>query len=206
MQSQSPIKGRSFDVHHSFCNLLSHVMEPVVIDFEFLRARQNEMVVKEASVAGENISDSFRFEPPYYMAPLGSIENELNWNDGRITYHKLSAVLKDAIVGFAHVYSYGSAKCNFLSALLERTVLDLDDFKCPPAKKLKFRYSCALPCHRHPHFSCATKSAHSLYAWLMYQLQTKSYVTYPPDMSRHTFQFISVIGIYSHSDWSIDIR
>ena len=39
-------------------------MEPVVIDFEYLKGRQNEMVVKEAAVAGGNISESFRFEPP----------------------------------------------------------------------------------------------------------------------------------------------
>ena len=169
-------------------------MEPLVIDFEYLRGRQNEMVVKEAAVAGENVSESFRFEPPYYMAPHGSPENGLNWDDGCVPYHKLSSVLKEAVAGFAHVYSFGPTKCSFLSALLERTVLDLEDFRCPQAKKLKPRYSCALPWHRHPDFSCATKSAHALYAWLMYHLQTKSYVTCHLDMSRHTSQFISAVG------------
>ena len=72
----------------------------VVIDFEFLRWRQNEMVVKEVSLAGEGLSDSFRFEPPYYMPPHGSVENGLNWDDGHIAYHKLSAVLKEAVAGF----------------------------------------------------------------------------------------------------------
>ena len=177
-------------------------MEPVVLDFEFLRGRQNEMVVKEAAVAGDNVSDSFRFEPPYYMAPHGSVERGLNWDDGNIPYHKLSAVLKEAVAGFAHVCSFGPAKCSFLTALLQHTVLDLEDFKCPPAKKLTPTYSCALPCHRRPGFSCATKSAHSLYAWLMYHLQTKSYVTCPPDMSRHTAEFVSAIGTNS-SDLSI---
>ena len=57
MQLQSPIKDMTFNVHHSLCNLLSQVMEPVVIDFEYLWGRQNEMVVKEAFVAGENVSD-----------------------------------------------------------------------------------------------------------------------------------------------------
>ena len=53
-------------------------MEPVVIDIEFLRGRHNKIVVKEASVAGKHGSDSFRFQPPYYMAPHGSVENGLN--------------------------------------------------------------------------------------------------------------------------------
>ena len=83
------------------------------------------MVVKEASVAGVNVSDLFRFEPPYYMAPHGSVENGLNCDDGNIAYQKLSAVLKEAVAGFARVYSFRPAKCSFLTALLQRTVLDL---------------------------------------------------------------------------------
>ena len=65
------------------------------------------------------------------MAPHGSVENGLNWDDGNIPYQKLSAVLKEAVAGFAYVYSFGPAKCSFLTALLQRTVLDLEDFKCP---------------------------------------------------------------------------
>ena len=113
----------------------------VVLDLEYLRGRQNEMVVKEAAVAGENVSETFRFEPPCYMAPHGSVEKGLNWDDGYVAYHKLSAVLKETVAGFPYVYSYGLAKCSFLSTLLERKVLDLEDFKFPPAKKLKPRYS-----------------------------------------------------------------
>ena len=165
-------------------------MEPVVLDFEFLKGRQNEMVVKEAAVAGKNVSDWFRFEPLYYMAPHCSVESGLNWDDGNIPYHKLASVLKEAVAGVAHVYSYGPARYRFLAALLQHVILDLEDFKCPPANKLKPTYSCAFPCHRHQGFSCATKRAHSLYEWLMYHLQTKSYVTCPPDMSRHTAEFI----------------
>ena len=99
MQLQSRIKGRSFNVRHSFCKLISHVTE-VVIDFETLRGRQKEIVVKEVSVVDEGLSHSFRFEPPYYMAPHGFVENGLNWDDGHITYHKLAAVLKEAVAGF----------------------------------------------------------------------------------------------------------
>ena len=179
-------------------------MEPVVIDFEYLKGRQNQMVVKEAAVAGGNISESFRFEPPYYMAPHGSAENGLNWDDGNIPYQKLATVLKEAVANLAHVYSIGQAKCSFLTAFLQRTVLDLEEFKCPPVKDLKSTYTCTLPCHRQTKFSCAAKSAHAFYGWLMHHLQNKAYVTCPPDMSRHTAEFISAIGTNSSSsDWSI---
>ena len=111
-----------------------------VMDFDYLRGRQNEIIVNEAAVAGENVSALFRLEPPYYMAHHGAVENGLNWYDGNDAYHKLSAVLKEAVAGFAHVYSFDPTKCRFLSALLDLTVLELETFKCPPAKKLKPRY------------------------------------------------------------------
>jgi len=169
-------------------------MELVVIDFEYLKGRKNEMVVKEAAVAGGNVSESFSFEHPYYMAPHGSVESGLNWDDGNIPYKKLATVLKEVVANFAHVYSKGQAKCSFLTALLQRTVLDLEEFKCPPVKDLKSIYTCTLPCHRQTKFSCAAKSAHVFYGWLLHHLQNKAYVTCPPDMSRHTAEFISAIG------------
>ena len=36
----------------------------VVIDFEYLKGRQNDIVVKELSVASRNVTDSFRFKSP----------------------------------------------------------------------------------------------------------------------------------------------
>ena len=54
----------------------------VVIDFEFLRGRQGEIVVKELSVAANDMIDSFRFKSPYSMTSHGSDENGHNWDDG----------------------------------------------------------------------------------------------------------------------------
>jgi len=39
----------------------------VIIDFEFLRGRHNE-IVKELSVAAANVSETIRFKSPYIMA------------------------------------------------------------------------------------------------------------------------------------------
>jgi len=58
----------------------------VLIDYEFLRGRQNETVVKELCVASAADSETFRFKPPYKMADHGSIENGINWIDGHIEY------------------------------------------------------------------------------------------------------------------------
>ena len=101
----------------------------VVIDFEFLRGRQNEIVVKKLSVAAA-VSETFRFKSPYNMASQGSDENRLNWEDGHIAYHELYTVGSEAVVGFAHLYAYGVSKCKFLTELLGRHILNLQEFNC----------------------------------------------------------------------------
>ena len=63
MPFQFPMRVRSLDVSSSLRVLLS-TAKMVVVDFEYLRGRQNEIVVKEVSKAGENFSDPFRFESP----------------------------------------------------------------------------------------------------------------------------------------------
>jgi len=57
-----------------------------VIEFEFLRGRQNETVVKELCVASAKASEKFRFKSPYKMADRGSFENWIHWADGHIEY------------------------------------------------------------------------------------------------------------------------
>jgi len=56
----------------------------VVIDFEYLKGRQNEMFVRDLSLAAENWSYSFLYEIPYDMMPSGSDVNGLNWANGHI--------------------------------------------------------------------------------------------------------------------------
>jgi len=58
----------------------------VVIDFEFLKWRQNEIVVKELSVAAAKFSETFRFKSPHNMASHASVEKRLNWEGGHIAY------------------------------------------------------------------------------------------------------------------------
>ena len=60
-----------------------------VIDYEVLRGRQNEEVVKEVSVAAENVVETFYFKSPYTMTGHGSEKNGLLWSDGQLDYDKL---------------------------------------------------------------------------------------------------------------------
>ena len=52
-----------------------------VIDFEFLRGRQNETVFYGLCVASATANEKFRFKSPYKMADHGSSQNGINWAD-----------------------------------------------------------------------------------------------------------------------------
>ena len=164
-----------------------------VVEFEQLCGTQYETVVKELSVAGRNVLETFQFQSPYAMRPRGNSENGLNWDDGHIPYTQLSSVKNEAVAGFAHLYAYGDSKCTFISQLLGRPVHNLEYFNCPSPRYFRPKFSCTKPCHRNPSFRCATRHAHSLYERLMCHLQKMPYVTCPYVKTRHAARFVSAV-------------
>ena len=154
---------------------------------------QNDTVAKELSVAGRKVIETFQFQSPYAMWPNGSSEIGLNWVDGHIPYTQYSSVMNEAVAGFALLYAYGDSKCTFIAQLLDRPVHNLDDFNCPSPRFFRPKFSCTKPCHRNPSFRYATRHAHSLYEWLMYHLQTISYITCPVDKTHRTARFVSAV-------------
>ena len=163
----------------------------VVIDYEYLKGAHGEEVIKEISVAAENVLDSFLFLPPYSMDARSSESNGLSWDDGFISYSQLTQILAEATSNFAHLYAKGTDKCDFLTTLLGRPVQNLDSFGCPERKSFRMTTSCSLPCHKFPDKSCATRNALSLFGWLKHHIQDKEYVKCPKDNSRHTAIFNS---------------
>jgi len=81
------IKGKFLIANSSFLICILTKME-VVIDYEFLRGNQDEVVVKELSLAAKNVIHTFHFQSPYGMTPHGSDENGLNWDNGHIPYRQ----------------------------------------------------------------------------------------------------------------------
>ena len=124
------------------------------------------------------------------MTPHGSVENGPNWDDGNIPHYQLKTALSKAVAGYAHLYGYGVEKCQFLSKLIGRPVLNLEDFKCPLPHDLKPGCNCIHACYKRLSVSCATRNATSYYEWLKYHFQTKSYVKCPKDKTRHTSMFV----------------
>ena len=127
-------------------------------------------MVKELSAAAKMMVDSFRFKRSYSMTSDGSDENGLNWEDGHISYHNLYLVVSEAVPGFAHLYCYGVTKCKFLTELMGRPNLNLQDFNCLQSTSVNHSRWCSPPCHKFPNVDCASKIAHSLYDWLKFHM------------------------------------
>jgi hypothetical protein len=145
-----------------------------VIYYETLTGAHGEDVIKEVSVAGKNVLDTFLFLPPYSMVKRSSESSGLSWDDGNISFSSLPQILMEATSIFAHLYAKGTDKCTFLTAMLGRPVQNLDSFGCPYRASFRMTTGCSLPCHKFPDKSCATRNAQNLFGWLMHHIQVKN--------------------------------
>ena len=107
----------------------------------------------------------------------------LSWRDGQLDYDKLRDTINEAVSGYPHLYAYGIAKTRFLTELLAQPVRNLEDFKFPQPQGLKAQFSCSMPCHKnYLNYSCATRNAHTVFKCLKHHLQSRAYISCPPEL------------------------
>jgi len=164
----------------------------LVIDFEFLRGRQNEFVVKEISMAAKTWS------PCSVSGTPSACATRLRWKWAQLggRAHSLPRSVRGSERGGSGVRSplcYGVTKCKLLTELWSRPILNLQDFKCPQTTSFNHKCWCSLPFHKFSYVNCATKTAHSFYDWLMFHLKTKSHVRCRKNMTRHTSTFFRLL-------------
>ena len=112
-----------------------------VIDYEQISGTQNETIIKELSIVGDKVLETFQFLTPYAMRPHGDSENGLNCDDWHIPYIELSSILNKAVAGFAHLYAYGDSKCTLISQFLGCPVHNLEYFNCPSPSYCRHKFS-----------------------------------------------------------------
>jgi hypothetical protein len=110
-------------------------MSLIVIDFTFLEGRDVEIVIKELAVvdSSNNRVSSYVFKRPYVweeVPPFNArmnqaIDHGCNWNDGDVLYSELETVLHREDSSAVAVYCFGPQKTNFISSLIESTVIDI---------------------------------------------------------------------------------
>jgi hypothetical protein len=94
--------------HHLIPELVPLNMKEVVIDVVYLRGRRDEIIVKELSLAAEDVILTFHFQSPYQMEPHGSEANGVSWDDGHIQYYTLHTVVDEAVAGYPTSIVLGS--------------------------------------------------------------------------------------------------
>jgi hypothetical protein len=115
-----------------------------------VKGANGEEMIKEISVVADNVIDTFLFLSPYSMNPRSSESFGLSWEDGQISYSRLTQILLEATSIFAHLYAKGNDRCDFHTAMIGRPVQNLDSFGCPDRKSFRMTTGCSLPCHKFP--------------------------------------------------------
>jgi hypothetical protein len=179
----------------TYIQIYQSTMSLIVIDFTFLEGRDNEIVVKELAVADShnNRISSYVFKRPYGLEEVSmfnarmnqAIGHGCNWNDGDVPYSELETVLHREVSSAVAIYCFGPQKTNFISGLIDRTVIDITRLGCPELADISLpAITCTFACHKSKHV-CALRTAYSLAQWLNYYVLSLQYAKCPPQPGYH---------------------
>ena len=91
-----------------------------------------------------------------------AIGHGCNWNDDNVPYSELEAVLHRAVSCAVANYCFGPQRTNFISGLIDRTVIDITQLGCAELADICLPViSCTFACHKSKHV-CALRTAYSL--------------------------------------------
>ena len=171
-------------------------MSLLVIDFTYLEGRDGELLVKELATVDShrNRVSSYIFKKPYgweevpmFNARINeAIDHGCNWNDGDVLYSELETVLHREASSAVAIYCFGPLKTQFISGLLERTVIDIMQLGCPELADISLAsISCTFACHNKSKHVCALRTAYSLAQWLNFYTLSVQYAKCPPQPAFH---------------------
>lgn len=160
-------------------------------DAQFLRDKDNKLIVKEFSVFlpdfKEDIFKVATFGPPYgkqYLPKNIKMHNRyvtnnihgLSWDDGEYSFYEMDNILWSMTYRLNVIYVKGAEKAKVLQSLLPYlSVINIEVLGCPSLDKLPlFDAACENEVHvRFPRLSCASKNAKRLGLWLRFYESAK---------------------------------
>jgi hypothetical protein len=93
-----------------------------------------------------------------------------DWSDGEVDYKELKSIIATYTASSLSLFTFGSARQNFLQDLIQKTIINLEDLNCPKYNSLAFpSRTCAFPLHKYSNFRCAVKEAWLYSNFLKYQ-------------------------------------
>jgi hypothetical protein len=126
----------------------------------------------------EDLESAWRRSWLFQIPPGDSYETNQwltrNWHGldlhmGHVPYGELYDILKNETAPFRYVFAKGLEKCNFLSAIIGRPVIELGKyFDVPKLASLPpTSTKCDLYCHQTEKFICAVKNCSKLKMWIL---------------------------------------
>ena len=139
-----------------------------------------------------NRVSSYVFKRPYSWEDLSfnvrlneAIDHGCNWNDVYVPYSDLENVVQCQASSAVVIYCFGSLKTEFISSLINRTVIDITQLGCPPNGDINLSaISCTFACHKSKHV-CALRTAYSVAQWLHFYTVSLQYVSCPAEPAYH---------------------
>jgi hypothetical protein len=114
-----------------------------------------------------------------------AIDHGCKWNDGDVLYSRLETVVHREASPAVAIYSFGPQKTQFISGLIERTVIDIIQLGYPPPTDISLpALGCTFACHDKSKHICALRTAYSLAQWLNFHIRIKQYAKCTP---QHVF-------------------
>lgn len=93
----------------------------------------------------------------------------MQWNDGDVAYDQLQLIFVTSTKHMSLVYVHGSRRQQFLERMIGRSVINLEDLRCPKSSKLVFPANhCAYRHHQFHTFRCPLYEARCYSKYLAY--------------------------------------
>jgi hypothetical protein len=84
------------------------------------------------------------------------------------------------------IYCFGPQKSQFISGLMDCTVIDITQLGCPPLADIRLQgISCTFACHNMFRHVCALGTAYSLAQWLKFHILNLQYAKCPTQPAYH---------------------
>ena len=159
-----------------------------MIDFTFLEGRDYELVVKGLAAVDSHsnslitwIEESVQLgKVPAFNARVNqTIDHGYNWDDGDV-------LAGNCVTSGITVYCFGPHKAQFISGLIHRKFIDINQLVCPPLADITVPgISCTFECYKRFSKVCALRTAFSLAQWLNFHIITLQYAKWPTQHAYH---------------------
>lgn len=158
----------------------------VVVDFEGFHSKNIGYIIKELALCAKDYSDLIHLLPPISFHKLSTEEKKnfswitkylhgIHWNSGTYPYVYLPQLVLSLNLRHpkAKFFAKGKEKCQTLSRIFQRDVVNLEELSCPKIEHLPLhshktcKSHCTIFRKSEVEKHCALKKAKLFYDWLV---------------------------------------